>query len=57
MSLLSSIFRTGKKATAQIANDFDVLAVPAYVRYNIQINGVNQYNPAVLMVNGWGFRK
>ncbi len=57
MSLLLSIFRTGKKANAQIANNFDVLAAPAYIRYGVNINGVNQYSLVVFTVDGWGFRK
>lgn len=57
MNLLLSIFRAGKQANAQIANNFDVLAVPAYIRYGVQIKGVNQYSPVVFMVDGWGFRK
>ncbi len=56
MKLLSMLL-SSKKANQAIISDFDVLAIPAYVRYNIQINGVNQYNPNVLMVNGWEFKK
>lgn len=56
MKLLSMLL-SSKKANQAIISDFDVLEIPAYVRYNIKINGANQYSPIMLMIHGWEFKK